>query len=185
MMFTCQEQSSSLPFTCNFHYSYYSRIVVIFLLPLFTYLEARFSHWIKNKIRLLWRLISQLWLFYTELWDINSQLRKKKELRVYISQFCLYFSELWVYITQFWKKSQNCKFVSRNYEKKSQNCEIKSQLPFLYFIQWWKRASIRTPLHSTNDGLRKSRCVTGRCFNLFTSNAKHFCMVVFNAFSAP
>ncbi len=23
MMFTCQEQSSSLPFTCNFHYSYY------------------------------------------------------------------------------------------------------------------------------------------------------------------
>ncbi len=23
-----------------------------------------------------------------------------------------------------------------------------------------------TPLHSTNDGLRKSRCVTGRCFNL-------------------
>ncbi len=28
-----------------------------------------------------------------------------------------------------------------------------------------------TPLHSTNDGHRKSRCVTGRCFNLFTSNA--------------
>ncbi len=36
MMFTCQEQSSPLLFTCNFHYSYYSlRIVVIFLLPLF------------------------------------------------------------------------------------------------------------------------------------------------------
>ncbi len=33
MMFTCQEQSSSLPFTCNFYYSL--RIVVIFLLPLF------------------------------------------------------------------------------------------------------------------------------------------------------
>ncbi len=31
MMFTCQEQSSSLTFTCNFHYSYYSlRIVVNF-----------------------------------------------------------------------------------------------------------------------------------------------------------
>ncbi len=31
MMFTCQEQSSSLPFTCNFHYSYYLlRIVVNF-----------------------------------------------------------------------------------------------------------------------------------------------------------
>ncbi len=31
MMFTCQEQTSSLPFTCNFHYSYYSlRIVVVF-----------------------------------------------------------------------------------------------------------------------------------------------------------
>ncbi len=31
MMFSCQEQSSSLLFTCNFHYSYYSlRIVVIF-----------------------------------------------------------------------------------------------------------------------------------------------------------
>ncbi len=31
MMFTCQEQSSSLPFTCNFLYSYYSlRIVVNF-----------------------------------------------------------------------------------------------------------------------------------------------------------
>ncbi len=33
MMFTCQEQSSSLPFTCNFYYSL--RILVIFLLPLF------------------------------------------------------------------------------------------------------------------------------------------------------
>ncbi len=32
---------------------------------------------------------------------------------------------------------------------------------------------------------RKSRCVTGRFFNLFTSNAKHFCMVAFHAFSAP
>ncbi len=43
-----------------------------------------------------------------------------------------------------------------------------------------------TTLHSTNDGLRKSRCViTGRCFNLFTSNAYWFCMAVFHAFSAP
>ncbi len=36
-----------------------------------------------------------------------------------------------------------------------------------------------TPLHSTDDGLRKSTCVTGRCFHLFTSNAKHVCVAVF------
>lgn len=69
-MFTCQEQSSSLPFTCNFHYSYYSPVV-----------------------------------------------------------------------------------------------------PFFF-------TASRTPLHSTNDGLRKSRRVTGRCFNLFKSNAN---MLVFHA----
>ncbi len=39
-----------------------------------------------------------------------------------------------------------------------------------------------TPLHSTNDRIRKNRCVTGCCFHLFTSNAKHFCMVAFHTF---
>ncbi len=48
-------------------------------------------------------------------------------------------------------------------KKKSDLWDKKLQLPFVYW---------------------KSRRVTGRCFNLFTSNAKHFCMVVFHAFSA-
>ncbi len=52
MMFTCQEQSSSLPFTCNFHYSYYSlRIVVIFVLPFFTYLTAQHKLWTPKERR--------------------------------------------------------------------------------------------------------------------------------------
>ncbi len=32
------------------------------------------------------------------------------------------------------KKSQNCEFVSRNYEKKSQNCEIRSRNYLFYFL---------------------------------------------------
>ncbi len=50
MMFTCQEQRSSLPFTFNFHYSYYSLgIVVNFLLPLFTYPTAQHKWWTQKE----------------------------------------------------------------------------------------------------------------------------------------
>ncbi len=41
-------------------------------------------------------------------------------------------SQLRVYITQLWEKSQNCEIKSRN------------NLFFLFFIQWWKRASIES-----------------------------------------
>ncbi len=118
-------------------------------------MEARLRHWIIKKKRLLWLFISQFWLFFTELWDINSQLRVIKselhdinsqlrvkvqfffggadmfsELQVYISQLWLFNSRLRVYITQFW-------------EKKNQNCEIKScNYLFLFFIQWQNRASV-------------------------------------------
>ncbi len=38
-----------------------------------------------------------------------------------------------------------------------------------------------TTLHSTN----RAGVITGRCFNLITSNAYWFCIAVFHAFSAP
>ncbi len=112
-------------------------------------------------------------LFFSELWDINLQLRVKSrfeggggtdmfpELRVYISQFWLYNSQLQVYLTILRKKSQNCKkksqnceFVSRNYEKKSQNCKIKRHnYHFNFFFHWWKRASIRKRHKSSTSSI--------------------------------
>ncbi len=96
-------------------------------------IEARFRHWIKNKKRLLRLFISQFWLYFSELCDINSRLwvikselqDLKSELRDINSEFRI--ASLYHAIMI----------------KKSQNSEIKSRNNFFsFFIQWQKQASI-------------------------------------------
>ncbi len=110
--------------------------------------------------RLLWLFISQFWLFFFlriawykltiasykviiawyKLAIVCYKVRiveKKSEFRSsdFISQNCKFISHNYDFLTR------NYEFVSCNYEKKVRIVR-KSQLPFLFFIQWRKRASI-------------------------------------------
>ncbi len=90
MMFTCQEQSSSLPFTFNFHYSYYSlRIVVNFLLPLFTYRTAQHKLWIqKEQVCLLAAVLIYLRLMHNDfVWLYSTLFRRHRNVMEFV---CLY-----------------------------------------------------------------------------------------------
>ncbi len=76
--------------------------------------------------------------------------RKRSELRVYISQFWLYFSQLRVFaILQFWFYDLQLQiYIMKFWEKKSElwdansHCDIKS-----VFCQWRKQTSIQIQLY--------------------------------------
>ncbi len=104
----------------------------------------------------------------SELRDINRNCEKKvrsaryklafvrKNSRVCISQFRLFFSQLRVYIPLFWEKVRTVCLYLTILRKKSQNCEFALHysekvgivreklffLPFLFSIQWQKRGAI-------------------------------------------
>ncbi len=73
------------------------------------------------------------------------------------SQNCEFISQNYDFLTR------NCEFVSCNYEKKSQNCEIKSRNNlFLFCIQW------RKPFHRK---VPKQNCLKSRPWFEFEDNA--------------
>ncbi len=79
-----------LPFTCNFHYSSYSlRIVVIFLLPLFTYPTSQHKWWTqKEQVCLLAAVLIYLRLMHNDfVWLYSTLFRHHRNVMEFV---CLY-----------------------------------------------------------------------------------------------
>ncbi len=125
------------------------------------------NHHSEKKVRTAWYKLKILTLnsyFFSELHDINLQLRditselqdinaiegEKPELHVYILKFWLYNSQLWVYHAILWKM-------------------IKSRY-YLLFIQWQKWASIhkgekmRTVMNIVNCSFKSGLITVHRAF---------------------
>ncbi len=143
-------------------------------------MEARFHHSIKNKKRLLWLFISQLWdinsqlrVIKSELCDINSQLRVKVQFwggKKYVLRYVLRITSLYHAIMR--KKSQNYEFVSRNYEKKVKIASLyhaimkkKSKLR-VCITQLWKKSQ-NCEFVSRNYEKKSQNCEIKSRNNLF------------------
>jgi len=92
--------------------------------------------------------VTQFWPFFSGLWDIKSNIRKKI---LFYQNFFLNFI------------SHNSDFLRRNCEeKKSELWDKKSQLPFLFLILWRKWASLGFGLN--NQDSRNKQCEWKMCF---------------------
>ncbi len=125
------------------------------------FMEARFRHW-KRLLRLF---ISQFWLFFTELWDINSQLRViKSELQDINSQYWLFFTVLWDINLNLQVIKSEIWFIvtiantSHCIKNKKGKCDLFffHNYDFFFLIAWYKLAILT--FFSHNSDLFSQNC---------------------------